>query len=304
MAKALIIGGGIAGPVTAVALARAGIESTVYEAYDRTSEGVGAFLTLAVNGLSVLRSVGLGNLLQDKAFATPRVSFQNGNGRRLGELSLGGELPDGTGCQTVSRSDLYIALRDKATERGIRTEYGKRLTAARRTEQGVRAEFADGTHAEADLLRLFGADRTPATRLIEASTNIVRPYSTYYFPSVPTWHRDRMIIIGDAAHATSPAAGQGASMALEDAITLAKCLRDKNSIADSFRAYESLRRERVEAVVQQGKRNGSNKNPGPVARVLRDVFVARAFRKMAAAEEDPQRWMWDHHIDWDAPVSA
>ena len=33
--------------------------------------------------------------------------------------------------------------------------------------------------------------------------------------SVPVWHDDRMVIIGDAAHATSPSAGQGASMALE-----------------------------------------------------------------------------------------
>ena len=44
---ALIIGGGIAGPVTAMALQRAGIDSVVYEAYGRGSDGVGAFLTLA-----------------------------------------------------------------------------------------------------------------------------------------------------------------------------------------------------------------------------------------------------------------
>lgn len=49
--KALIIGGGIAGPVAALALRRAGIDSEIYEEYDRGAEGVGAFLTLAVNGL-------------------------------------------------------------------------------------------------------------------------------------------------------------------------------------------------------------------------------------------------------------
>src|SRR5829696_8912149 len=42
-AQAIIIGGGIAGPVTAMALQRAGIPATVYEAYDRASDGVGAF---------------------------------------------------------------------------------------------------------------------------------------------------------------------------------------------------------------------------------------------------------------------
>jgi 2-polyprenyl-6-methoxyphenol hydroxylase-like FAD-dependent oxidoreductase len=35
-----------------------------------------------------------------------------------------------------------------------------------------------------------------------------------------------MIVIGDAAHATSPSSGQGASMAIEDAVVLAKCVRD------------------------------------------------------------------------------
>jgi FAD-dependent urate hydroxylase len=55
---AVIIGGGIAGPVTAMALQKAGIPATVYEAYDRTSDGVGAFLTLAVNGLDALKTLG------------------------------------------------------------------------------------------------------------------------------------------------------------------------------------------------------------------------------------------------------
>ncbi|MBX6169408.1 MAG: NAD(P)-binding protein, partial [Thermobispora bispora] len=43
--KVLIIGGGIAGPAAALALRRAGIDSEIYEEYDRGAEGVGAFLT-------------------------------------------------------------------------------------------------------------------------------------------------------------------------------------------------------------------------------------------------------------------
>ena len=56
--KALIIGGGIAGPVTAMALQRAGIDPVVYEAYG-TGAGLdaGAFLTVAVNGLDALRTL-------------------------------------------------------------------------------------------------------------------------------------------------------------------------------------------------------------------------------------------------------
>jgi 2-polyprenyl-6-methoxyphenol hydroxylase-like FAD-dependent oxidoreductase len=43
MKRALIIGGGIAGTVTAIALKKAGHELVLYEAYERTAEGIGAF---------------------------------------------------------------------------------------------------------------------------------------------------------------------------------------------------------------------------------------------------------------------
>jgi 2-polyprenyl-6-methoxyphenol hydroxylase-like FAD-dependent oxidoreductase len=54
---ALVIGGGIAGPVAAMALQRAGIQATVYEAHPRSAEGIGIFLTLASNGIDALRTI-------------------------------------------------------------------------------------------------------------------------------------------------------------------------------------------------------------------------------------------------------
>ena len=51
---ALAIGGGIAGPVAAMALQRAGIEAVVYEARDAPSDYAGLFLNTASNGLDVL----------------------------------------------------------------------------------------------------------------------------------------------------------------------------------------------------------------------------------------------------------
>ena len=51
---AIVVGGGIAGPVTAIALRKAGIEATVYEAYEGTAEGIGGALTLAPNGIAAL----------------------------------------------------------------------------------------------------------------------------------------------------------------------------------------------------------------------------------------------------------
>jgi|GEM_PF-5971633 len=52
---ALVIGGGIAGPVMALALRKAGIDATVFEAHDGAADGIGAMLTVAPNGLAALQ---------------------------------------------------------------------------------------------------------------------------------------------------------------------------------------------------------------------------------------------------------
>jgi FAD-dependent urate hydroxylase len=398
MTKALIIGGGIAGTITAIALHEAGHEPLLFEAYDRGAEGVGAFLTLAVNGLDALLPLGLKDVVKSTGFDSPRMSIGLGNGTRLTEFTLGGTLPDGTVTQTVLRSDLYVALRDEAARRGIQAGYGKRLIGASQTSSQVRADFSDGSHEtgdlligadglrsrvrtiidpdapspryvpllntggfaegltlpdepgvlnmvfgkrvffchvvspvdgrvwwfanparktepttselatlageklRAELLHLVARDRTPAAAIIRATREVYPAWPTFDFPTVPVWHRGRMVIIGDAAHATSPAAGQGASMAIEDAVTLGKCLRDVPDIERALSTYEILRRERVEAVVAAGKRNGDDKVIGPVGRVVRDFFIKRVFSK--PFDEDPNAFMWNHHIDWNEKISA
>ncbi|MFG3768359.1 FAD-dependent oxidoreductase, partial [Klebsiella pneumoniae] len=60
--KALIIGAGIAGPVTAMFLTRAGIEAELYEAWPY-STGIGGGLQIAPNGMHVLAELGLADEL-------------------------------------------------------------------------------------------------------------------------------------------------------------------------------------------------------------------------------------------------
>ena len=57
--------------------------------------------------------------------------------------------------------------------------------------------------------------------------------------ALDTWVRDRVVLIGDAAHATSPNMAQGAAMALEDALVLAAALRDTASVPDALATFES-----------------------------------------------------------------
>ncbi|MDX3357940.1 FAD-dependent monooxygenase, partial [Streptomyces sp. ME01-24h] len=67
-------------------------------------------------------------------------------------------------------------------------------------------------------------------------------------PSVPHWHRGRMVLVGDAAHAPSSSSGQGASLAIESSLELARCLRDLPTPEAAFAAYDQLRRARVEMI--------------------------------------------------------
>src|SRR5918995_684765 len=151
--KALIVGGGVAGPVAAMALRQAGIDSVVYEAYAGGTDDAGSFLTFASNGLDALRTIDAHHLVLSEGFPTPRMTIQNGTGKHLGDVLLGGTLPDGTVSQTLKRADLYRALRDEAVRRGARVEYGKRLVDAETTPGGVTARFEDGTAPGASSIR-------------------------------------------------------------------------------------------------------------------------------------------------------
>ena len=82
---ALIIGGGIAGPATAMALQKAGIEPMVYESRPTGADDVGVFLTLASNGIDALRVLGADGRVLASGFPTPGITFRSGTGKRLGE---------------------------------------------------------------------------------------------------------------------------------------------------------------------------------------------------------------------------
>jgi FAD-dependent urate hydroxylase len=391
---AAVIGGGVAGPVTAMALRRAGIEATVFEAYAHGADGVGAFLTVAVNGQRALLELDLLDTIREYGFDCPRFEFFSGKGKPLGGFPSAPASANGTvnglTSRTLRRADLYAALRDEAMRRGVSVQYGKRLVDAERTANGVTAVFADGSRFTADILvgadgllsrtrelidpgapkpryvpllntggmtratvsgepgtmamyfgrnaffchmlapdgtvwwfanvpqvpelsaaelaaitpaqwrrrliETFAVDRTPARAVIEATADIAQPWNTYDFPSVPTWHNDRMVLVGDAAHAASPTSGQGASLAIEDALVLAKTLRDAPDATAAFTAYELQRRDRVERIVAEAKKRSAEKMPGPIGRIVRDTMLPLVFKQRAKSGGDD--WVLTHEIHW------
>jgi FAD-dependent urate hydroxylase len=396
----LVIGGGVAGPLTAMALQRAGIDAAVYEAHTQTTGEVGSYLTVATNGLDAMRAIDADRPVLEVGFPTPTNVLLSGTGKRLGSVSNGGRLADGTVSHTVKRVRLYRALHQEASDRGIPVEFGKRLAGAETAaDGGVVARFADGTTATGDVLvgadgvhsvtrrliepsapagryvglvnfggytsgtpdggdrsepgvwymifgrraffgyvvdpsggtvwfanvprpqvasderaattdqqwlrqlaDLFAGDSGPAAKLIASGRLELAADNTHDLPSVPVWHKGPMVIIGDAAHAPSPSSGQGASMAAEDAVVLARCLRDLPDVPGALAAYEGLRRRRVERIVAQGARTSSSKAPGPAGRILRDLTLPVIFKLMVT--DKSLAWLYDHHLDWESPVSS
>ncbi|MEV6013253.1 NAD(P)/FAD-dependent oxidoreductase [Streptomyces sp. NPDC051976] len=392
---ALVIGGGIAGPVLAMALQKAGIEATIYEAYPRSAEGVGAGLSLAPNGLDALDVIGAARSIRSAGLPMTGIVLQDWAGRRLAEF---GNPPGIAPMQFFWRTDLYQAIYGEAADRGIRTEYGKRIVRAEEDEHGVTAYFEDGSHATADVLigadgirstvrslidadapgpghaglisfgarvrdpevpqtggkmnmsfgkrgffgyqvfdaedavwfvnvphpepmtaaearktppaewlstlaATFADDRTPARDLIARTDpdDLLVIGSMENMPArVPSWSKGRMVLVGDAVHAPSSSSGQGASLAIESAIELARCLRDL-PYDEAFQAYEALRRPRVERIIKETTRKNSDKTAGPIARTVNGLAL-RVFAKLVKPEKSA--WMFDYRIAWDDKVSS
>jgi 2-polyprenyl-6-methoxyphenol hydroxylase-like FAD-dependent oxidoreductase len=101
-------------------------------------------------------------------------------------------------------------------------------------------------------------DAGPAAVIVEATGVDVVGGDSYDIPTTPNWYSDRMVLVGDAAHAASPAAAQGASMALEDAVALAAALREHADPAAAFASYSTRRRALTEETVAASARMGTH----------------------------------------------
>jgi 2-polyprenyl-6-methoxyphenol hydroxylase-like FAD-dependent oxidoreductase len=198
-----------------------------------------------------------------------------------GQLSVGG-IADGAGLRFTPNTYQMI-FGHRAFFGYVPAPTGEVYWFANAAEPEVpdRAELTDVATWKRRLSLLFAGDAGPALELIERTGRELAAYPIYDMPSVPAWHSGPIVLVGDAIHATSPSSGQGASLAMEDAVALAECLRDQSDTQRAFARYERLRRERVERVVRYSRRIGNTKVPGPLGRGLRDFFMPLALRVFA-----------------------
>jgi 2-polyprenyl-6-methoxyphenol hydroxylase-like FAD-dependent oxidoreductase len=373
----IVIGGGVAGTASAIALRRLGVEVTVFEAYAEPAGQVGSFLSLASNGLRVLRSLGVLEQVQRAGMDVPGQRMWSSSGKLLGEVPRGRLSGDELHSVTLMRGALVEALRTEAQAAGAVIITGERLVDAVATEEGIRAVFASGRTAEASLL--LGADGIwSATRslldphapgpeyaglysvsgiaegvetepgifnltfarngafihlaapggkvwwaaqvscpaqpqlsltdeewlrrlggvyrheqvpsaILAATVELHRPTLMHRLDAIPVRHNDRIALLGDAGHPVG--AGQGASMALEDALVLAQSLAAESSAAAALSAYETARSARIAKMVKAASSNRDAKTAGPLARRMRDLVMPVAVRLFY---ERATAWLYTH----------
>ena len=112
---------------------------------------------------------------------------------------------------------------------------------------------------KAALLETFRGWHEPVEALIRATQEdaILRTDVHDREPLGKRWGEGRATLLGDAAYPVTPNLGQGACQAIEDAVVLARCLREGGgSVVGALRRYEGLRADRTAAIVRRSRRIG------------------------------------------------
>lgn len=104
------------------------------------------------------------------------------------------------------------------------------------------------------------AIRELRSRLNDTSVLIGRPFEWILLPG--PWYSGRILLIGDAAHATSAHMGMGGGMALEDAVVLGQSIATADSLPEALAAFMERRFERVKVVVETSNRLGQLEQEG------------------------------------------
>lgn len=144
----------------------------------------------------------------------------------------------------------------------------------------VHTHASEGQRAEC--LQRFAKFPEPAATLIgqTADEAIIRS-DIYDRDPISPWSKGRWLLMGDAAHPTTPFMGQGAGLAIEDAIVLAKELSlswpftELSSILLALESYELRRADRANSIVLASRRRGEAAKANALVSALRNTAMKR-----------------------------
>jgi FAD-dependent urate hydroxylase len=124
---------------------------------------------------------------------------------------------------------------------------------------------------------VFGGFGGPVPAVLEAMEKVQVAVTDEV--EIGAWSRGPVVLVGDAAHATSPTLAQGAAMALEDAVVLATALRQAPTVAEALEEYERRRRPRTGWVLDQTRDRDQLRDVAPA---LRDPLLRRRGERIFA----------------------
>ena len=138
---------------------------------------------------------------------------------------------------------------------------------------------------KAQLLELYQDFPPVVVDLIEAtpSKNILRNDIHDLIP-IRQWHQNNVVLVGDAAHATTPNMGQGGNQALESAWVLGKCIGNHEHLKEDFAQYQQMRMKKAHRVINNSWKISQMVNiKSDLVRSLRNMAMQMVPAKMAEA---------------------
>jgi 2-polyprenyl-6-methoxyphenol hydroxylase-like FAD-dependent oxidoreductase len=162
------------------------------------------------------------------------------------------------------------------------------------TTNSVAGKHQTPAENKMSLLERFSGWHHPVELLIHStSPDHILHSDIYDLEPMSKWSEGRAVLLGDAAHPTTPNMGQGACMAIESSLVLARCLEQEDDLAVALTRYEKERMPRTAWITRQSRkigRLGQIENPAACAvrdwfvRVTPDAFSKRQFLKAASFE--------------------
>lgn len=121
-------------------------------------------------------------------------------------------------------------------------------------------------------------DRQPETEILHHDLYDMKPLKTFVY-------QQRVVLLGDAAHTTTPNMGQGAGQAMEDAIVLANVLNKYERLEDALKRYNQLRVKHTAKVIKRSRKIGKiAQKDGRMSTKLRNASFKRLPSKMLSGQ--------------------
>jgi salicylate hydroxylase len=141
----------------------------------------------------------------------------------------------------------------------------------------------------AELIRLFGTE-AQVTAVLQAATAVRAANLGHVLKPVARRYRDRTVLIGDAAHPVG--AGQGASIAMEDTVVLARHLAatGPGAVSRALAAFDHERHPRTGKLARMETKNRDAKTAGPIGAWMREMIMPHAFNRFY---EKATGWLYD-----------